>query len=195
MARIKYAQSLAGSSVVGYLTGLGDRHCQIILINRQTAEIVHVDLNLIFDQGKLLKIPERVPFRLTQNVLDGLGSFGIEDGLFFDTLEQSLELLRESQEKILTVLQVFRYDPLYKWSASQEKTKRLQRENNSSSYKTTPSCKELTNFDDNFIVNHSSGEADRVLLKMKEKLSGIEEGNLFSTSGHIHYLIGLATRS
>jgi serine/threonine-protein kinase ATR len=29
-------------------------------------------------QGKLLEVPERVPFRLTQNFLDGLGITGAE---------------------------------------------------------------------------------------------------------------------
>lgn len=29
---------------VGYILGLGDRHVQNILINEQTAELVHIDL-------------------------------------------------------------------------------------------------------------------------------------------------------
>jgi hypothetical protein len=50
-----------------------------------TAELVHIDLGLAFDQvgllsrfviwwllqAKLLKIPETVPFRLTQDIVDG----------------------------------------------------------------------------------------------------------------------------
>ena len=30
--------------LVGYIVGLGDRHCQNILIDCQTAEMVHIDL-------------------------------------------------------------------------------------------------------------------------------------------------------
>jgi phosphatidylinositol kinase/protein kinase (PI-3 family) len=29
-------------------------------------------------QGKMLEVPERVPFRLTQNILDGFGITGAE---------------------------------------------------------------------------------------------------------------------
>lgn len=31
-------------SLVGYILGLGDRHVQNILINEQSAELVHIDL-------------------------------------------------------------------------------------------------------------------------------------------------------
>lgn len=33
---------------VGYIVGLGDRHIQNILIDEQTAELVHIDLGTIF---------------------------------------------------------------------------------------------------------------------------------------------------
>jgi len=37
-----------------------------------------VDFNCLFEKGKLLETPERVPFRLTQNIVDGLGITGVE---------------------------------------------------------------------------------------------------------------------
>jgi phosphatidylinositol kinase/protein kinase (PI-3 family) len=38
-----------------------------------------VDVLFIFNsQGKTLETPERVPFRLTQNIVDGLGVTGVE---------------------------------------------------------------------------------------------------------------------
>jgi phosphatidylinositol kinase/protein kinase (PI-3 family) len=39
---------------------------------------VHVDFNCLFERGKTLETPERVPFRLTQNLVDGLGITGVE---------------------------------------------------------------------------------------------------------------------
>ena len=33
--------------LVGYVVGLGDRHCQNILIDCNTAEVVHIDLGLL----------------------------------------------------------------------------------------------------------------------------------------------------
>lgn len=35
--------SVATSSMVGYILGLGDRHLQNILIDKKTAEVVHID--------------------------------------------------------------------------------------------------------------------------------------------------------
>ena len=57
---------------------LGDRHCENILLDTNTGDVVHVDFNCLFEKGKTLETPERVPFRLTQNVVDGLGITGVE---------------------------------------------------------------------------------------------------------------------
>jgi phosphatidylinositol kinase/protein kinase (PI-3 family) len=51
------------------------------LILTETAEIVHIDLGVAFEQGKILKTPETVPFRLTQDIVDGMGITGVE-GVF-----------------------------------------------------------------------------------------------------------------
>lgn len=48
---------------MGYIVGLGDRHAMNILIDQATAEVVHIDLGVAFEQGLMLKTPERVcPF-------------------------------------------------------------------------------------------------------------------------------------
>ena len=51
---------------VGYLMGLGDRHLDNILLDRHSAEVVHIDYNIVFERGRRLPVPEIVPFRLTQ---------------------------------------------------------------------------------------------------------------------------------
>lgn len=38
-------------------------------------------LGVAFDQGLLLNYPERIPFRLTRDIEDGMGVFAI-DGIF-----------------------------------------------------------------------------------------------------------------
>lgn len=45
---------------VGYIVGLGDRHSVNILMDQATAEVVHIDLGVAFEQGLMLKTPERV---------------------------------------------------------------------------------------------------------------------------------------
>ena len=51
---------------VGWLLGLGDRHLDNILLDSSTGEVAHIDFNVVFDQGLRLRVPEIVPFRLTQ---------------------------------------------------------------------------------------------------------------------------------
>lgn len=41
--RLAYINSVATTSMVGYVLGLGDRHTQNILIDEQTAEVIHID--------------------------------------------------------------------------------------------------------------------------------------------------------
>lgn len=71
-----YTSSLAMSSVAGYLLGLGDRHLNNILYLPAKGDVVHVDLSVCFDQGQSLRIPEVVPFRMTQVLAHALGPLG-----------------------------------------------------------------------------------------------------------------------
>ena len=48
--KCNYTYSLATSSIVGHIVGLGDRHVQNILIDKATSELVHIDLGVAFDQ-------------------------------------------------------------------------------------------------------------------------------------------------
>ena len=41
-------------------------------------QVVHVDYNVCFEKGKSLRVPERVPFRMTQNIEAALGFTGVE---------------------------------------------------------------------------------------------------------------------
>ena len=54
--------------MIGYTVGLGDRHLENILIETTTGSLMHVDFACLFDHGLNLETPERVPFRLTQNL-------------------------------------------------------------------------------------------------------------------------------
>lgn len=60
----------------GYIIGLGDRHSHNILIDQRSADVVHIDLGIAFEQGRFLTTPEMVPFRLTRDIVDGFGIAG-----------------------------------------------------------------------------------------------------------------------
>ena len=66
--RNSFTRSIATSSIAGWIAGLGDRHINNILFDKVSAEAIHIDLGIAFDQGKLLSTPEQVPFRLTRDV-------------------------------------------------------------------------------------------------------------------------------
>lgn len=62
--------------------------CTTVLLLLQ---VVHIDLGIAFEQGMFLNTPERVPFRLTANVVDGMGAAGTE-GPFRRCCETTLEV-------------------------------------------------------------------------------------------------------
>ncbi|RKP04909.1 kinase-like domain-containing protein, partial [Thamnocephalis sphaerospora] len=123
--RVRYSRSVAVSSMIGFVLGIGDRHAQNILIDSTTAETIHIDLGIAFDQGKLLPTPERVPFRLTRDMVDGMGITGV-DGVFRRCCEKTMQVLRDEADILLAILDVFRYDPLYHWHISPLKARKLQ---------------------------------------------------------------------
>jgi PI-3-kinase-related kinase SMG-1 len=93
-----------------------------------------------FEKGLQLKVPERVPFRMTQNMQEALGLTGPE-GNFRTACEHVLRVMRKyahhhhqtillgirvsyticcgrrNKETLLTLLEAFVYDPLVDWTA------------------------------------------------------------------------------
>uniref|UniRef100_A0A665V5R4 non-specific serine/threonine protein kinase n=1 Tax=Echeneis naucrates TaxID=173247 RepID=A0A665V5R4_ECHNA len=114
-----YARSTAVMSMVGYIIGLGDRHLDNVLIDMTTGEVVHIDYNVCFEKGKSLRVPEKVPFRMTHNIETALGVTGVE-GLFRLSCEQVVQMMRRGRETLLTLLEAFVYDPLVDWTAGGE---------------------------------------------------------------------------
>ncbi|GEQ72239.1 hypothetical protein JCM33374_g5926 [Metschnikowia sp. JCM 33374] len=123
-----YIRGVATTSIVGHILGLGDRHCNNILLDEFTGEPIHIDLGVAFDQGKRLKIPETIPFRLTRDIVDGFGYMGTT-GSFSKVSEHTFRVLRASKDHILAILDVLRWDPLYSWSISPIRKRKLQEEN------------------------------------------------------------------
>lgn len=153
-SRLAYSRTLAVMSMVGFILGfvicciliapklmiryyrLGDRHGENILLDANSGEVVHVDFNCLFEKGKTLQVPERVPFRLTHNVVDGLGVTGIEGmfcviampilfditsvGTFRLSSEVTMQLLRDNRESLMGVLDAFIHDPLVEWEAEKK---------------------------------------------------------------------------
>jgi len=164
---------------VGYIVGLGDRHAMNILIDQATAEVVHIDLGVAFEQGLMLKTPERVPFRLTRDIIDGMGITGVE-GVFRRCCEETLSVMRTNKEALLTIVEVFIHDPLYKWALSPLKA--LQRQKETEDY----DGMNLEGLQEEFEGNK---DATRALMRVKQKLDGYEGGEMRSIHGQAQQLI------
>ena len=123
--RLSYTRSVAVTSMVGYILGIGDRHVHNILIDTTKGEVVHIDFGIAYEQGKTLGVPETVPFRLTRDVIDGFGVTGVE-GTFKHSCHEVLRVLRDNAEQLLTILEVVVHDPLYKWCLSPVQARRRQ---------------------------------------------------------------------
>ncbi|KAI8425897.1 hypothetical protein MSG28_004904 [Choristoneura fumiferana] len=74
----RYSYSVAVMSTIGYIIGLGDRHLDNVMVDLTSGEVVHIDYNVCFEKGKTLRVPEKVPFRMTPNLVTALGVTGVE---------------------------------------------------------------------------------------------------------------------
>ncbi|VDL91918.1 unnamed protein product [Schistocephalus solidus] len=140
-----FAQSLGSTSAFGYLLGLGDRHLDNLLVDLTTGRLVHIDFNICFDEGRSLRVPELVPFRLTRILRHPLGPLAfhflsslhaeheaiekpqqqqpqnlVSMGAFGQSFQLTLETFRQISELIMIQLHSFAFDPLTDWMRSRQ---------------------------------------------------------------------------
>ncbi|KAJ2828263.1 hypothetical protein IWW50_001482 [Coemansia erecta] len=172
-ARTAFTRSAAVMSVVGHVLGLGDRHCENILLDERAGGVVHVDFNCLFDKGLQLEKPERVPFRLTHNMVDAMGLAGYE-GAFRRSCELTLALLREHRDALMSVLESFLHDPLVEWSRR--------------------STRASSRAKDAAVDAQPNEHASRHLSTIRKKLQGNIQGSAgLSVEGYVDELITQAT--
>lgn len=109
-ARLRYTRSCAVASMAGHVLGLGDRHGENVLLEESNGGVFHVDFNCLFDKGLTFEKPELVPFRLTHNMVDAFGAYGV-DGPFRRSAECAMAVMRANHDALLTTLETFVYDP------------------------------------------------------------------------------------
>ncbi|PWA19197.1 hypothetical protein CTI12_AA629950 [Artemisia annua] len=129
-----------------------------ILIDQATAEVVHIDLGVAFEQ---------------RDIIDGMGVTGVE-GVFRRCCEENLSVMQTNKEASLTIIEVFIHDPLYKWALSPLKALERQKE--------TDDDLEAS-LEDSEGQYEGNKDAARALLRVMQKLNGYEEGEMRSVHG------------
>ncbi|KXJ94255.1 phosphatidylinositol 3 [Microdochium bolleyi] len=191
--RTAYTRTTAAISILGHVLGLGDRHGHNILLDSKTGEVVHIDLGVAFEMGRVLPVPELVPFRMTRDIVDGMGITKTE-GVFRRCCEFTLDALREESYSIMTILDVLRYDPLYSWSISPVRMAKLQdtrqadgADEDESEIEARGGGGKKNGGAGTSLVNEPS-EADRALEVVRKKLS-----KTLSVTATVNELINQAT--
>jgi ataxia telangiectasia mutated family protein len=189
LKRLAYTRSTAAISMLGHVLGLGDRHGHNILLDHKTGEVVHIDLGVAFEAGRILPVPELVPFRLTRDIVDGMGITKTE-GVFRRCCEFTLDALREEQYSIMTILDVLRFDPLYTWSISPLRLAKLQKARHNDDSLVDDEQSEAETKKGKRAAGHVNepSEADRALEVVRKKLS-----KTLSVTATVNDLINQAT--
>eukprot|EP00762_Andalucia_godoyi_P004400 ANDGO_08208.mRNA.1 Serine/threonine-protein kinase ATR len=168
-ARLNYTRSYAVWCMVGGILALGDRHGDNILLDSSNGDVVEVDFDCLFNKGQAFPVPEKVPFRLTHNLVDAFGVTGVA-GTFRKVAEITLSLIRKHRQLLLNVLETFVHDPLVEWDHA------------SSERRTTPREHESPHLALKNISNRIGGVSD------SDKTS-----NMLSVEGQVSLLIDSAT--
>ncbi|KAG9067389.1 serine/threonine-protein kinase M1 [Linnemannia hyalina] len=208
-ARLRFTRTAAVMSMAGYIVGLGDRHGENLMLDELNGDVVHVDFNCLFDAGKTFPKPERVPFRLTHNMVDGMGLSGY-DGTYRLACEKTLGVFRDNFESLMSILEGFVHDPLVEWSNSRKKSQqreatgamvgddtrtRLMRGARADP-KAAAAVAEAGTADGEPYDEQQAEKAKEILGVIRRKLNGLESQNgMFSLSvvGQVEELIQNAT--
>eukprot|EP00878_Enallax_costatus_P029422 GHUV01031903.1.p1 GENE.GHUV01031903.1~~GHUV01031903.1.p1 ORF type:complete len:172 (+),score=38.04 GHUV01031903.1:1219-1734(+) len=152
-----------------------------------------------------LNTAERVPFRLTANLVDGMGAAGVE-GPFRRCCQTTLEVLRSHKEALLTVVEVVLHDPLYKWQMATVKAQRKQQDplvatgaaaagsSNSGSGAAGGGSSGRLGPSSTAIDEIGNADAERAVLRVKQKLEGqdVEGGAALSVAAQVGVLLAAA---
>jgi serine/threonine-protein kinase ATR len=117
-ARLNFTRTYAVWCMVGHAVGLGDRHLENVLLDTSNGDAIQIDFGCLFDKGLTLPQPEVVPFRLTQNIIDAFGFAGV-DGVYRNSFETTLAILRKHAGSVLSVMEGFVHDPLVDWAKNE----------------------------------------------------------------------------
>ena len=113
--RARYAATLAASSAVCFVVGLGDRHTGNIMLDENSGALIHIDFGYSFGTAATLPVPEIVPFRLTRCMREAIAPLDRTELLSSD-LALALAALHAARGPLSAALEVFAREPLLDWT-------------------------------------------------------------------------------
>lgn len=103
--RRRFTQDYALVCVIGYILGIGDRHCDNLMLTRE-GRVYLIDFACCFGQGLHLAVPETVPFRLTPNILEMMKPFGAM-GSFRSQMVKALRDIRAHRWTLTDYISIY----------------------------------------------------------------------------------------
>lgn len=116
--RNQFIMSYAVASACQYILGIGDRHLGNCMIETMTGKSIPIDFGMAFGHAAInLTVPELVPIRLTRQILKLIAPLE-QNGLFEATMLHTLRALRENNDLLMCILDVFIKEPSIDWYIS-----------------------------------------------------------------------------
>ncbi|XP_078482635.1 DNA-dependent protein kinase catalytic subunit [Ciona intestinalis] len=115
--RKRFTSSYAVMCITHWLLGIGDRHTSNFMLSLTTGEVVGIDFGHAFGSAtEALQVPELVPFRLTNQIINLLSPHSAIHGELRHVMVRCLSALRSCTDTILPLLDVFVKDPSVDWA-------------------------------------------------------------------------------
>lgn len=118
-SRITFIRKYSVLSIACYILGIGDRHLDNFLINKNNSEIFAIDFGISFGQNLSLSLPELIPFRLTSQFRNVISPIGVR-GSIRQNMVEALYSLKNRTRLIVDYCEVLVKDPILNWLKSSE---------------------------------------------------------------------------
>lgn len=115
--RKRFAETLGTASLMSHALAIGARRPQNMVFSWETGVVHNLHMRVLTSPQGIFESDEHVPFRLTPNLLEVMGPFGLE-GPFFGCMATTLHTLSKSLDLIRVHLEFVMRDELVAWSAA-----------------------------------------------------------------------------
>jgi DNA-dependent protein kinase catalytic subunit len=113
--RNQFISSYAVASACQYMLGIGDRHLSNWIMDGSTGRAIGIDFGMAFGHATMnIPVPELMPIRLTRQILKLIAPLE-HRGLFESSMLHTLRALRENNDILMCILDVFIKEPSVDW--------------------------------------------------------------------------------